>query len=75
MFRDLIWTVIGIWILWKLIDAFRSFSSSARREQNRYGQQGNQYQDHTQNTSQKSSQKKGELKPDAGEYVDYEEIK
>jgi hypothetical protein len=71
--RDIIWTIIGIWILWKIIEAFRSFSSKKPA--------GNQYthhdqtQNNTQDTSQKPQQKKGELKPDAGEYVDYEEIK
>ena len=72
--RDIIWTIIGIWILWKIIDAFRSYSSS-RNTSNYRNQQRDNYQDNTQNTSQKPPQKKGELKPDAGEYVDYEEIK
>jgi hypothetical protein len=70
--RDIIWTIIGIWILWKLIDAFRSFSSK-KPSGNRHTYQ-DQNQNNTQDNSQKP-QKKGELKPDAGEYVDYEEIK
>jgi hypothetical protein len=71
--RDIIWTIIGIWILWKLIDAFRSFSSKKTvGNQHTYRDQN---QNSTHDTSQKSQQKKGELKPDAGEYVDYEEVK
>jgi hypothetical protein len=73
--RDIIWTIIGIWILWKIIDAFRSYSSSKSSAGHRYNQRQDHYQDTTQETSQKPPQKKGELKPDAGEYVDYEEIK
>ena len=72
--RDMIWTIIGIWILWKIIDAFRSYSSSKTTSNHRYDQR-DRYQNTSQDTHQKPPQKKGELKPDAGEYVDYEEIK
>jgi hypothetical protein len=72
--RDIIWTIIGIWILWKIIDAFRSYSSSKSSSDFRKDQR-EQHQNTTQHTSEKPQQKKGELKPDAGEYVDYEEIK
>jgi hypothetical protein len=72
--RDLIWTIIGIWVIWRIIEAFRSFSSS-KRTQTTYTRQHNQQQDNTYNTTQDPPQKKGELKPDAGEYIDYEEIK
>jgi len=74
MFRDLIWTIIGLWILWRLIDAFRSISSSSKRKSSEQSY-NDQYQNQQQTTYQKPPQKKGELKPGAGEYVDYEEIK
>ena len=69
--RDIIWTVIGIWLLWRIIDAFRSFSSSSRKAQNNPLNNQNS----TESQSHNPQPKKGELKSDAGEYVDYEEIK
>ena len=69
--RDIIWTVIGIWLLWRIIDAFRSFSSPARKVRNNPVNNQSSAESHSQNTHAK----KGELKPDAGEYIDYEEIK
>ncbi len=70
--RDIIWTIIGIWLLWRIIDAFRSYSSAAKKVQNdRSNHHHNTSQHHTQNPPPK----KGELKSDAGEYVDYEDVK
>ena len=70
--RDILWTIIGIWVLWRIIDAFRSFSSKTKVSQNSGSNQNyNQNQSNTHN----SQPKKGELKSDAGEYIDYEEIK
>lgn len=72
--RDIIWTIIIIWVILKIIGAFRSFSSAKRKVHENSGHS----QDYTQNTNQthtSSTPKKGELKSDAGEYVDYEEIK
>lgn len=72
--RDIIWTIIIIWVIWRIIEAFRAVSASSRK-----AQQTNPYSDnYTQNASQThqtNQPKKGELKSDAGEYVDYEEVK
>lgn len=72
--RDFIWTVIIIWVIWRVIEAFRTVSSASKRAQQNSGYSQNSTQNHNQrhNTNQP---KKGELKSDAGEYVDYEEIK
>lgn len=72
--RDIIWTVIIIWVIWRIIEAFRTVSSSSGRVQ---GQEGNQqtYQNDTYQNKANNQPKKGELKSDAGECVDYEEIK
>jgi hypothetical protein len=68
--RDIIWTIIIIWVVVRIINAFRSYSSPSAK---------NSAQDQRHNTDQSTSNhtpaKKGELKPGAGEYVDYEEIK
>jgi hypothetical protein len=74
--RDLIWTIIGIWFLWRIIEAFRSYSpsrkSTAQSSSNRTYTSAST--NHTENTSDQPS-KKGELRSDAGEYVDFEEVK
>ncbi len=72
--RDIIWTVIIIWVILKIIGAFRSVNSAQKKAQQNSGHS----QAHTQNTDQthtSSQPKKGELKSGAGEYIDYEEIK
>ena len=69
--RDIIWTVIGIWVLWRIISAFSSFKSAARKTQNTNVNDQNS----TQHNDQNPQPKKGELKPGAGEYVDYEDVK
>lgn len=69
--RDIIWTIIGVWVIWRIISAFSSFSSAARKAQNI----NTNDQDSTQFNNQNPQPKKGELKSDAGEYIDYEEIK
>ena len=72
--RDIIWTVIIIWVILKIIGAFRSVNSASRKVHQNPGHS----QDYTQNTDQthtSTQPKKGGLKSDAGEYVDYEEIK
>ncbi len=72
--RDIVWTVIIIWIVWKIYDAFKNISKSKPQ-----GGKGNQ------NTFYK--QKEGDVKidhngnqktnfnPKDAEYVDYEEVK
>lgn len=74
--RDIIWTIIAIWFLWRIIDAFRSIPSAGRSRANTntnndYTSANNSHGTH----SSAQANKKGELKPDAGEYVDYEEVK
>ncbi|HWY13489.1 MAG TPA: hypothetical protein VN026_19325 [Bacteroidia bacterium] len=69
--RDLIWTIIGVWVIWRIISAFSNFSSAARKAQNI----NTNNQNSTQYKNQNRQPKKGELKPDAGEYVDYEDVK
>ena len=72
--RDIIWTVIIIWVIWRIISAFRTVSSASRRVQNNDRNQQN-YGNDTYQTKENAHPKKGELKSDAGEYVDYEEVK
>ena len=66
--RDIIWTIIILWVVWRVVDAFRSFNSAAKKTQS----STSNYQNQTEESNFQSAPKKGELKPDAGEYVDYE---
>ena len=72
--RDIIWTVIIIWVIWRIIEAFRTVSNASRNAQQNAGNSQNYGQNKSQN-NHSAPPKKGELKSDAGEYIDYEEIK
>lgn len=82
--RDVIWTIIIIWIVWRLYDAFVSFSRpKARAASNPYNGQGQAQQNYYRqekkegsvNIDDKGPNRQSHFKPDDGEYVDYEEIK
>lgn len=69
--RDLIWTLIVIWVVYKIVDAFRAVSAK-RSRQNEVN--------HQQNTGSPAPKKdiQGALQKhlnNEGEYVDFEEIK
>ncbi len=85
--RDIIWTVILVWLVWKIYEAFKGISKMQTQRVNNQQtrQQGN---NHTYYTNQQSQRKEGEVKLDStqsahkphfkpgdGEYVDYEEIR
>ncbi|MGZ3931567.1 MAG: hypothetical protein ACXVPQ_13020 [Bacteroidia bacterium] len=74
--RDIIWTIIVVWLVWRVIDAFKSFSQKASGVNSgadtRYT---NEHSARTNMNDPGQGPKKGHLKPDAGEYVDYEETK
>jgi len=71
--RDIIWTIIVIWVVWRLIDAFRSISATRKTQGSTVNENRRQQHYHENTTS--AAPKKGGLKSDAGEYVDYEEVK
>lgn len=68
--RDIVWTVIVIWIVWKIFSIFSSKSKSqnipSANAQNR--KEGEVKIDKTVN-------QKSHFNANDGEYVDYEEIK
>ena len=68
--RDIIWTIIILWVIFRIIGAFRNYSSTSTKHTAQ-----NHQNDTNHNTTSQTQPKKGELKPDAGEYIDYEEIK
>jgi len=72
--RDIIWTIILVWLVWKVIDAFKGVSKA--RTQN-----SNQQNTYTQRKEGEvkidfsGNQTKSHFKPTDGEFVDYEEVK
>jgi hypothetical protein len=74
--RDIIWTIIAIWFLWRIIEAFRSYSPSRKpNSQSNYSNGNTSAHTNTTHSASDSRTKKGELRSDAGEYVDYEDVK
>ncbi|MGE0566943.1 MAG: DUF4834 family protein [Bacteroidia bacterium] len=83
--RDVIWTLIIIWAIYKILDVFKAVN--VKRTTYTYNTNRNQYQNpfSNQNTKRegtvsiKDTPSKSEMKPNPnitdGEYVDFEEIK
>lgn len=71
--RDIIWTVILVWLIWKIVDTVKNVSKSKAQ-----GYNSNQQQ-YTREGEVKINnigpQQKSHFKPEDGEYVDYEEVK
>jgi hypothetical protein len=70
--RDVIWTIIGIWVFYKLYNTFfnRSSSTVYQKHDHHHYQSGPEV--NSQAGPQASSRKK---KIDDSEYTDFEEIK
>jgi hypothetical protein len=70
--RDIIWTVIVIWVTWKIYDMFKNISKSKPQpiKSNNYNQKKEGEVRIEKNVKQKTH-----FNSNDGEYVDYEEIK
>ena len=70
--RDIVWTIIVIWVVWKIYNLFKNVSH--KKTQSIY-----KNNNHQQNNGEIKIEQSGKLKshfnPNDGEYVDYEEIK
>lgn len=75
--RDFIWTIIVLWIIWKIYDAFKTITKTKTQQQGFNNQQKNYNQQHEGEVKIENQPhyKKSHFKDDDGEYVDYEEIK
>ena len=71
--RDIVWTFIVIWLVWKIYDAFKSVSKSKTQSQRHNGNQS--YQKEGEVKIDKNVNPKSHFNPNDGEYVDYEEVK
>lgn len=68
--RDIIWTIILIWLVWKIYDMFKSIPKTQPISKNT-----SQYRKEGEIRIEKNVQQKSHFNENDGEYVDYEEIK
>ncbi len=66
--RDLVWTIIAIWLVWKIFDMFKNTSKSVSSHKNNKQKEGEVKIDKTINL-------KSHFNANDAEYVDYEEVK
>lgn len=67
--RDLIWTIIIVWVVWKLYDTFKAISKTKPQRANHYSQKEGEVK------IDRNVDLKSHYNPDNAEYVDYEEVK
>ena len=78
--RDLIWTVIILWVVWKIYDAFKfvvkpSQKQTVNSQKSQSYQNSSNYKKEGEVKVEKMREKqKTHFKSGDGEYVDYEEI-
>jgi len=77
--RDIIWTLIVIWLIYKLVDMFKAVSAKRSyvnpQQQNHYRQNTNA---HTSTAAPSKKDIKSAVQKhlnNEGEYVDFEEVK
>lgn len=70
--RDVFYTLLVIWVIWRIIDAINTSRVRSSNQQN-HSSNGSRVGETTISYTPPETQKK--KFPDDGEYVDYEEIK
>ena len=70
--RDTFFTIMVVWLVWKIYNSFRSHSYSGNTQHNFDTGRNKQEEIHIEDLSKKNSKKKNK---NDGEYIDYEEIK
>ena len=73
--RDIVWTVIVIWVIWKIYDAFKNVSKTQSQDQGFNGNQNNHQQNEGEVTVDKNVSPKSHFNLTDAEYVDYEVVK
>ncbi len=71
--RDIVWTIIVIWLIWKIYDTFKSMSKSKTQTQGFNSKTS--YQKEGEVKIEKNVNLKSHFNPNDDEYVDYEEVK
>ncbi len=78
MLRDVIWTIIIVWLIYKLVDIFKGSSkrSYAGNNANSQNNQGQTYNSNTNYSTKKDTKEAIQKSADKeGDYIDFEEIK
>lgn len=78
MLRDVIWTIIIVWLIYKLVDIFKGSSkkSYAGNNSNTQNNQGQNYNSNTNYSAKKDTKEAIQKSADKeGDYIDFEEIK
>lgn len=74
--RDIVWTIIVIWVVWKMYDAFKNVSKTKTQNREFDGNQNNfHHQKEGEVKIDKNVTHKTHINPNDAEYVDYEEVK
>jgi hypothetical protein len=76
--RDIIWTIILVWLVWRIYDAFKGISKMQTQRVNnpqQHNRQQNSRREGEVRIDSTQTGQKSHFKPGDGEYVDYEEIK
>jgi len=73
--RDVFYTILVVWIVWRIVSAFSSNKTKAQNITSTTEQYNNKKEGETTVEFMPPKSKATKLKDDAGEYVDYEEIK
>lgn len=76
--RDIIWTVILIWVVYKIYETFKSVSRNRTQNQSHHSNQNSYYTNRKEGEVKVDNtipKQKSHFRPEDGEYVDYEEIK
>ena len=74
--RDIIWTLIVVWFIYKIVDVFRISSAKRTANNNQHSAQETHTNVHT--TSKPEQDIKNAVKKhlnNEGEYIDFEEVK
>lgn len=76
--RDLIWTIIILWLVWRLYESFKTINKASVNKQGFYNpnqQQRRQQKEGEVKIDKNAPKQKTYIKPEDGEYVDFEEVK
>lgn len=77
--QEVFFTILSIWVIWKLFSAFSGSSSRHQRASTNFYQTNHHYQQPKPEgevvIEDKTAKSATKRKSDDGEYVDYEEIK
>jgi len=71
--RDIIWTIIVVWLIYRVVDIFRISAAKRTAGNNQFGDQTNPHPGSKPEKDIKNAVKKH--LNNEGEYVDFEEVK